>query len=80
MCASVFTRNCTPPPLIVRWWSCCTHRVHTIQTTAPSVVGFVSFETLDVLFSVDARFKRVFERNYFMLLIAWVKIAVPFLM
>jgi hypothetical protein len=58
----------------------CSHRVHTIQTTAPSVVGFVSFETLDVLFSVDARFKRVFERNYFMLLIAWVKIAVPFLM
>jgi hypothetical protein len=44
------------------------------------VVGFVSFETLDVLFSVDARFKRVYERNYFMLLIAWVKIAVPFLM
>jgi hypothetical protein len=35
---------------------------------------------MDLLYSVDPRFKRVYERNYFMLLIAWVKCAVPFLM
>jgi hypothetical protein len=44
------------------------------------VLGFISFEAMDVLYSVDPRFKRVYERNYFMLLIAWVKCAVPFLM
>jgi hypothetical protein len=44
------------------------------------VLGFASFEAVDVLYSVDPRFKRVYERNYFILLIAWVKYAVPFLM
>jgi hypothetical protein len=51
-----------------------------MQTTAPSVLGFAGFEAMDVLFKVDPRFKRVYERNYFMLLIAWVKYSVPFLM
>jgi hypothetical protein len=62
----------TTPSLILR--------ALTIQTTAPSVLGFAGFEAMDVLFKVDPRFKRVYERNYFMLLIAWVKYSVPFLM
>jgi hypothetical protein len=68
----VFPGRCSQPPLIFR--------TVTIQTTAPSVLGFAGFEAMDVLFKVDPRFKRVYERNYFMLLIAWVKYSVPFLM
>jgi hypothetical protein len=51
-----------------------------VQTTTPSVLGFISFEAMDLLYSVDPRFKRVYERNYFMLIIGWVKNSVPFLM
>jgi hypothetical protein len=46
----------------------------------PQVLGFISFEAMDLLYSVDPRFKRVYERNYFMLIIGWVKNSVPFLM
>jgi hypothetical protein len=42
----------------------------------PLIFRTVTIQT----FKVDPRFKRVYERNYFMLLIAWVKYSVPFLM
>jgi hypothetical protein len=47
--------------------------------SAPSVLGYVSFAALDVLFQVDPRFQRVYWRNFYTLAINWVKFSVPFL-
>ena len=52
---------------------------YTIQTCIPSVLGYISLETVDALFLADARFKRVYCRNVLMLMIAWVRFNVPFL-
>jgi hypothetical protein len=48
--------------------------------STPSVLGYISFAALDMLFHVDARFERVYWRNFYMLVINWVKFSVPFLM
>jgi hypothetical protein len=50
------------------------------QVSAPSVIGYIPFAALDALFRVDPRFQRVYWRNYYMLIINWVKFSVPFLM
>ena len=45
----------------------------------PSVLGYISMETMDVLLKLDERFKRVFYRNFYMLMIEWVRHLVPLL-
>jgi hypothetical protein len=44
------------------------------------VLGYIPFAALDALFQVDARFQRVYWRNFYMMVINWVKFGVPFLM
>lgn len=50
-----------------------------MQSSAASVIGYLDLHTLDVLFSVDRRFNRVLQRNYFMIVMNWLKPIVPFL-
>jgi hypothetical protein len=51
-----------------------------LQVSAPSVLGYIPFAALDALFRVDPRFQRVYWRNFYMIVINWVKFSVPFLM
>lgn len=44
------------------------------------MIGYIAHESMDALFHADPRFKRVFSRNYFSLLLSWVKFNVPFIM
>ncbi|KAJ1415192.1 hypothetical protein B484DRAFT_161415 [Ochromonadaceae sp. CCMP2298] len=43
------------------------------------LVGYVTYDTLDALGVVYARYLRVLNRNYHMLLLNWVKLSVPLL-
>jgi hypothetical protein len=49
------------------------------QAASPCALGYLSLETLDALYSVDPRFCRVMRRNYFMLVMTWLKPTVPLL-
>jgi hypothetical protein len=43
-------------------------------------MGYLDLDVLGALFTVDPRFQRVMRRNYFSLLMTWVKGNVPLLM
>ena len=43
------------------------------------MIGYLDLHTLDALFAVDPRFSRVVRRNYYMLIMAWLKPTVPLL-
>ena len=42
------------------------------------MLGYIPFAALDLLFQVDPRFQRVYWRNFYMIVINWVKFSVPF--
>jgi hypothetical protein len=43
-------------------------------------MGYLDLDALGALFTVDPRFQRVLRRNYFSLIMTWVKGNVPLLM
>eukprot|EP01032_Pedospumella_encystans_P017007 gene17007-19384_t len=49
-------------------------------TTSASVVGYIANDSIEALFEADPRFKRVFSRNYFSIVLSWIKFNVPFIM
>ena len=54
-------------------------RLRSYWTTAPSVLGYLPMAAMDALCQVDARFKRVYSRNMFLLIMHWVRAYVPYL-
>ena len=50
-----------------------------LQTTVPSLLGYLPTTAMDALCQVDARFKRVYSRNILLRMIQWVRVQVPLL-
>ena len=50
-----------------------------MQAASPSVIGYFTYNVLDTFFTVDPRFRRVLQRNFFMQLMTWFKGTVPLL-